>query len=662
MFGIRLVLPILLYSPRVFGQYEDLRTVKATVAFDEILRVWDGFGVNYVQTAHTRDYSIFPQEYGGFSLLDEKEKEEIIELIFGPKGIKPALVKMFLDPLHQQEPGGPFDHETTTEYMLEFFDRGWEKTKSWGGDLQIITTLYSPPAFTTLQKELRGRDMDPGFKKDIALYMIDWARYLNEKNYPVKYISLHNEGEDWRRWAVEGDYANFDHGHDYNMYWRPEEVADFLSFMPDLMKKQGLKNVGLTPGECSRFFQFYYSGYAKAILDNPEAFQNLSLITSHNFYRIVPPGHRWFAGTSNIGTDMIREIRPGMKAWVTSASWGNMDVNFIWQIWMNIYLARINGYIPWACIQRPQHWVNKDPNPGTAIVVSEDGSYKIQRGYYLYKQISQAGQPGMGIAYTSCMDSEIQMIGFSSNGTVNPDAFIVINIHNYVPTRSDAVDITINETNFIFSNQDPALNKTRQMEIDGKYAHVNSESVRTADGYHLEVSIPWKVLNINPSTDPELSLKFKIREGAYSLAGELIWEDNEAFNLSENNENSTILPHTDKKPEIDGKAEDLWHKFKEYRITKQNHPNTDPDLNAFWQACHDREFLYFFIRIFDKTNLQGRKVTIDLQGTPYNQFRVIRSVDDKETYRDLGIMEAEQGMLTYEIPSRSVTSFIGIKE
>ena len=53
------------------------------VQFDRILRSWDGFGVNYVEAAQTRDYVNEPQDYGGFSTLSEASRKEIITLIFG---------------------------------------------------------------------------------------------------------------------------------------------------------------------------------------------------------------------------------------------------------------------------------------------------------------------------------------------------------------------------------------------------------------------------------------------------------------------------------------------------------------------------------------------------------------------------------------------------
>jgi O-glycosyl hydrolase len=652
----------IIYFDTLMAQFEDLGTVPAKIDFSHQLREWDGFGVNYIQTAHTRDYEEFPQDYGGFSILNQEQKEAIIDMVFGENGLKPGIVKMFLDPLHQEIPGGAYDHQTTTKYLLEFFDMGWEKTKEWGGDLSIITTLYGPPAYVTRQKTIRGRDIDPDHKKDLALYMIEWAKYLKNKGYPVKYISLHNEGEDWRRWPVAGNYANFDHGHDYNLYWRPEEVADFLEFMPGMMSEQGIGDVGLTPGECSRWFQFYYSGYARSILENSKALDNLSLLTSHNFYRTTPGGHRWFAGTSNIGTDMIRQEKPGLHAWVTSASWADMDADFAWQIWMNIYLAKVNAYIPWAIIERPEHWISKDPNPNTAFVVSEDGTYEVKEGYYLYKHFSPVGQPGMGIAYTECRDSEIQLLGFAKNNTPNPDAFVVINVNNWVPNRADAVDIIINNASYTFSNQDPLFHTYREENQKEKYRDIIAKSVRTEKGYLLEVSFPLKKLNILPTTGIPMNIEFRIKDGAYALAGELRWLEGGPFVLSSGYDSYEYSIHYNPlKTDTTGIIEADWERTKEYIITEKIHPNTKEGFGAKWEACYDSENLYFLIDITDDTNLQARRVKINLNGTDFSTFKAIRSVDKTESYNDIGIYKVVDGSIIYDAPSRSVTTFIGIE-
>jgi O-glycosyl hydrolase len=89
--------------------------------------------------------------------------------------------------------------------MREFVRKGLVKTRDRGADLSIITTLYGPPAYMTLQKKIRGRDIDPVYKEDLANYLVSWVKFLREtEKFPVNYVSLHNEGEDWERWPLDG--------------------------------------------------------------------------------------------------------------------------------------------------------------------------------------------------------------------------------------------------------------------------------------------------------------------------------------------------------------------------------------------------------------------------------------------------------------------------
>lgn len=411
----------------LLAQSLDFSAVRTEVHFDEKIRPWDGFGFNYVETAQTIDYKTDKQEYGGFSLLDENEKQEIIEMIFGEDGLKVGLVKMFHDPWHQQTPTSEFNHKWSTENMRYFVREGLKKTRENGRDLEIITTLYGPPAWATKQKFLRGRDFDPNMKEELANYMIDWVKFLrNEEGFPVKYYSLHNEGEDWERWPRDGKDGNIGHGHDYNMYWPPELVVDYVKYLRDRMDEEGLGMVGVVNGEPSNWYRFSTWGYADALYRDEEALEKLGMIVSHGFYS-GGYRNRWFGPHTSQGIALLREKRPMLKAWVTSTSWSNMNAKNIKEMHGNIYDTQVNGIIPWAGIQRPVQWVGGDPNPGSSFTVHEDGSYEVRRGYYFYKQVTRAGQPGMTVARTMSMDSQIAIIGFSSNGTENPDAVIVVN-------------------------------------------------------------------------------------------------------------------------------------------------------------------------------------------------------------------------------------------
>jgi len=400
--------------------------IKANVDFSQKLQLWDGFGVNYVELAQSTDPITDPQEYGGFSLLTEEKRQKIVDMIFGTEGLQPEIVKMFFDPFQQKQPGGTFDHESTTKWMRYFVHEGIKKTKARGGDnINIITTLYGPPAWATKQNILRGRDLDPAQYENLAKYMISWAQYLIEKEkLPLKYMSLHNEGDSPNRWPLDGSHGNLGKGADYNAFWRPWDVAHFLDFMPPMIKKAGL-DVGLTPGECTTWASFASGFYQWAINDNPQAIKNIALITSHGFGE----GN---AINSQVN-DLLRIKRPDLHSWTTSMTWGNKrmpnDYDFVNLIRRNIYDAKVNAIIPWACIQTLT-WVGGDPNPGTVFFVSADGNYEVKPQYYYYKQLTRAGKQGMTVATVKVEtvgDQGVNLIAFAANNTKNPDAFIVLN-------------------------------------------------------------------------------------------------------------------------------------------------------------------------------------------------------------------------------------------
>lgn len=429
--------------------------IKAQVDFSKKLRPWDGFGFNYVETSQTVDYQRNPQDYGGFSSLSEEKRQEIVELVFGEDGLKPGVLKMFFGPLHQEstrqnEHGmenidpAHYDHEAPTKWTRYFAREGYKRTRERGGKLEILTTLYCPPGWMTRQRFVRGRDLDPGFKMECAKYMVAWARYLKEvEGLPVKYISLHNEGEDFVRWPEDGGADGLDHGHDYNMYWPPEQVAEFVKLVRAVLDANNLTDIGVTPGETTNWYRFSEWGYADAVADDVDALESLGLITAHGFIRYGRT--RWFSEARSTGADILREKRPELHSWVTSIDWGDMDVHFLNDYRNSIYGAKVNAIIPWAGIQCPSLWAKGDPNPGTAFRVDGKGGYRIEPGYYFYKQLTRAGQPGTTVARVASNDTEIGLFAFAGNGTGNGDSFVVINVSE----EDKEVDIQVDGTGVV---------------------------------------------------------------------------------------------------------------------------------------------------------------------------------------------------------------------
>jgi O-glycosyl hydrolase len=405
------------------SQINELKYIPAEIDFDIKINDWDGFGFNYVEAAQTRDYASRPQDYGGFSLLTEKQKQEILGLVFGEHGLQVQIVKMFLDPWHQKTAQGPFDHEWTTRNMRYFVGKGLELTRQRGDDLEIIATLYGPPSWATQQDSIGGRDLDTTRILNLCDYMAHWVKYLKDNDYPVKYLSLHNEGEDFYRWNYDKGTQRLEK-FDYNMYWPPEQVNTFLKTAHRSLDKFGLKGISLTNGEPSNWTRFFYWGYAHSLYNDPLAMANIGLLTTHGF--INGDMSKLSYGFANpLTTDLLREKREHLHAWVTSFSWGATGIDFLRMMQENIYTAKVNAVIPWAGIQNPSQWIGGDPNPGTALIVNDDGTYEVTNWYYFYKQLTVAGRRGMSVVKAWLASPQAHIIAFDDNGSKNPDAFVL---------------------------------------------------------------------------------------------------------------------------------------------------------------------------------------------------------------------------------------------
>lgn len=400
------------------------------INFERPLREWQGFGVNYVEACQTRDYQLFQQDYSGFSFATEATKDTIMQMVFGADGLRPALSKLFLDPFHEgntiadNDNDDPFeinmegyDHRTTTEHMRYFNSVGLEMMKAWGGNLTAIATLYAPAPWMTQQKYVLGRDLDPNLKDEVAEYMASWAKFLREEeNIPVQYISFHNEGDAYYRWPRDGSNPGEDH-RDYNTYWTPQEVAEFLKLTRRVLDANGLQDVGLSPGETQTWYRFDQWGYASAIVQDDEALANLDLMTSHSFTYLEGLQSVYYGDFRSVGQDLIHTQKEDVPVWVTSRPWAE-GPDFAENIRRDIYESKANGIIPWALISGANQWLNADETYSdgsmeAAFLIKEDGSLIINKGYYYYKQLTRAGQPNSQVVEVFNYDPSLGVMAFS---------------------------------------------------------------------------------------------------------------------------------------------------------------------------------------------------------------------------------------------------------
>jgi|GEM_PF-325546 len=643
----------------------------ATIDFGNTLHEWDGFGFNYVESCKTLDYENDPQDLGGFTILNHEQKHQVIELIFGQDGLRPSTIKMFLDPWHLEKRGGHYNHEWSTKNMRYFVQHGLKTAHAIGDSLQIITTLYGPPPFMTKHNSPSTSVLNPDYKKDLAMYMIDWLHYLKEHEYPVKYLSIHNEGTDWLRWPQYKNQPNaVQLDRDYNLLWRPKDIADFMAFMKPLMIKKGVGDIGLTPGEPINLFRLNHFGIADEIAQNKAALHSIDLITSHGFGFGNPFG-RGYANTNNYGATLLQKFRPELKTWVTSASWGGMDVVFGAEIYEHIYGNKASAFIPWAGIQRSPEWGDKNKHDGCAISVLEDSTFRVNKGYYLYKQFTTAGRPGTRVVRTTVNRPEVFIAAFARQKPEQADAFIVLNVGESNKYLTDLVEVRFNV------NDNPLYYHFPYKDLILSYEQANPNQMNdvefaahpTKDGYLMEFAFPWKTLGGISQKASRFNFDVNVRDGRDMPHGRIGWlGENNDFTGKIQTDKSTssgkkgvVILEQNFKPEIDGHADQNWSAVTDYAISNNLMPGTPPKISGKWKMTVDDENVYLLVRVKDPTNEQGRLLQIAVEGTAYKTFRAFRTDEFGENCHELDRFSVQDGKIDYLSPNHSVTTFIGVE-
>jgi O-glycosyl hydrolase len=339
-------------------------------------------------------------------------------MTFDADGLQPSVVKMFLSSHLLPEPPQPgvidLDKYRFAECMAQtiyFAKEGIRRSREQGITLRFMITMYGPPAWGNQQKIIRGKDLDPAMRDALATYLAGCALYLREREgIPVEAISLHNEGEDPNRYPGHP-------GDDFNMYWKPDQIADMIARLRQQLDAAGLSNIAVAPGETTLWSRF--EPYAWAIAGNPQARNAIGLITSHGF-------------GGDFGTQGIRFLhqqRPDLKVWTTSCSWYNSGgVDFARNYVDQINKIGVNALIPWALIQTPPKWPGGDPNPNPPFLITDDRGVEVNKSYYYYKQFTQAGRPGMVVAEIGGdYYNSLYALAFAGSTSQARNAFLIVN-------------------------------------------------------------------------------------------------------------------------------------------------------------------------------------------------------------------------------------------
>jgi hypothetical protein len=402
--------------------------IRTYVDFSRKIREWDGFGVSFANNS-CQTPNLSPSLFSSSSNIPpEYDLKKNAELLFGSSGLRINIIKTFLNSNEQKQENTKYNESDTIDTKgiscNPFDDRTGEFCNSaiaastqWGGALKMLCTFTNPPGWMTKQKVTGGKDLEPSHRIDYARLMVAGLKYLVERKYPIKYMSMHYHGEDWERWCENGETTD---NCLYSMYWPPELVVDFLKLLRRMLDRNDLAGIGLTPGEIGGWLRFVDWGYANAILDDPDATQSLGLLTSTSLVNNSDPSQHLLVNSS--GIDEIREHRTGIHAWFTALHPVTPITSFLMQIRNSIYNSKVNAVILGDAIE-----LSRGNNECLFAPHKIDHTCSVSDPFYYLKLLCRSGQPGTAVCQVACNTNGAALIGFSGNATKNHDAFIIIN-------------------------------------------------------------------------------------------------------------------------------------------------------------------------------------------------------------------------------------------
>lgn len=145
-----------------------------------------------------------------YSLMNEEQKKKVMETYFSKEKMNYRLVRVPMDSCDfslglyeaMSDPEDfelkSFSFERTEKYILPMLE---DAKKAAGGDLKLMLTPWSPPAFMkTNGKRVRGGKLKQEYRKLWAEYICRYIQEFKNRGFEVQRISVQNEPKAMQTW------------------------------------------------------------------------------------------------------------------------------------------------------------------------------------------------------------------------------------------------------------------------------------------------------------------------------------------------------------------------------------------------------------------------------------------------------------------------------
>lgn len=247
-------------------------------------QTWEGFGGAITDSA---GYI--------FSLLNEEQKEKMLDQYFGEQQMKYRFVRIPIDSCdfsleHYEADGDETDEDLSgfsfsrvEKYILPLLDAAEAR---YGKKLEIMLSPWSPPAFMKTNGERNnGGKLKPEYQKRWAQYICRYIEEYINRGYHVTKLTLQNEPKAVQTW-------------DSCVYTAEEEKQFLKEYVWPALKEHGLDGIEIYIWDHNKERALEW---AETILDK-ETDEMVAGIAFH-----------WYSGDHFENLRMIRERFPGKK-------------------------------------------------------------------------------------------------------------------------------------------------------------------------------------------------------------------------------------------------------------------------------------------------------------------------------------------------------------
>lgn len=236
-----------------------------------------------------------------YSLMNDKQKEEMIKQYFGKDQMKYRMVRIPIDSCDfslehyeadSEENDAEFHHfsfERVKKYIIPLLDAA---EKEFGGKLPIMLAPWSPPAYMKTNEERNnGGKLKKEYRKRWAEYICRYIKEYRSRGYLVTKLSMQNEAKAVQTW-------------DSCVYTAREQKEFLKDFLWPALQKNGLQDMKIYIWDHNKERAF---DWAEEIIDEVTA----KMIEGVAFH--------WYSGDHFDALRMIREKFPDKKLELTEA-------------------------------------------------------------------------------------------------------------------------------------------------------------------------------------------------------------------------------------------------------------------------------------------------------------------------------------------------------